>query len=746
MLGLLTFALAAAVADPRPELIELQLAGQPRAALTRVEQEISLHPEESRRIGLEYLRGHLLDTLQRFGEASDAFVRSLAASPALQPYSRYRLALDHDRMGHPEVAAGLIATVVAGDPRSPLIPEAVRLLDRTLGEGGDCQLLSRLRAEALPAAQRREIELMRAECALRAGYSELARSLWVSLLQEDTGDETALRAAGRLSEHVSEAEHGRVPMLIGLAFERHDEIESALRSFQRAVGKGDALSVREAYETQLRIGLCLLAGQRYAEASLAFAHLAGLAKTPADRARALYQEGRAHELRGAGPAADQKYRQAYLADPQGAVWAAPALLSALRIEWRAGSETAALSLYDKLAAVPAWRREAARAALFLAASDLVRGRGDRVGAWLAQARLGGDPDRLEAGYWNGRRAELAGNGREAVSRYLEVLRADPHHPLAGSARARLAAEPLLPIAAAEERRLAASSHRDNVYSACLLLASDPAVEPARMAACRHRLVQMLLADPGAAPYLRLVEVPVRQWPLWSAPLTRPADLLLALGVWHPGAAEVRAHFPPSDPSLAFTGALLLARRSDFTESIALAQKLRESTPSRVLLELQPPEYRRLLYPFLYKDAVLVQARFRGTDPILLIALIREESLFNPTLRSPASGLGLTRLSLATARRLASQIHLERLTPENLDLPEVSIALGAIYLGALLKDFNGAVVPALAGYQAGEPEAAVWRSQCFSQEPEELYTKLGTTEARDFVRRVLAAREQYASLY
>src|SRR3954454_14642470 len=114
MLGLLTFALATTVtaADPRPELIELQLAGQTRVELARVEQELSVRPEASRRLGLDFLRGHLLDLLQRPDEASDAFVRALAASPAVQPYSRYRLALDHYRMGHPEVAAGLIATVV----------------------------------------------------------------------------------------------------------------------------------------------------------------------------------------------------------------------------------------------------------------------------------------------------------------------------------------------------------------------------------------------------------------------------------------------------------------------------------------------------------------------------------------------------------------------------------------------------------------------------------------------------------
>ncbi len=740
MLGLLTFALATTVsaADPRPDLIELQLAGQARVELTRVEQELAVHPEASRRIGLDFLRGHLLDLMGRPDEASDAFVRALAASPAIQAHSRYRLAFDHYRMGHPEVAAGLVATVVAGDPRSPLIPAAVWLLDHTISEGGDCQLLSRLRAEALPAPQRREIELMRSECAQRAGYTELSRSLSLSLLQEDIGDETARRAADQLYARVSEAEHGRVPLLIGRALERHGDIDRALRSYQRAVGKGDALSARDAYEAQLRIGSCLLAAQRYAEASLAFARLAAMGKSAADRAAAAYQEGAAHELRGSSAAAAQKYRQAYQADPQGSL-AAPTLLAALRIDARAGADAAALNLYEKLTALPKWRPEAARAALYLAASDLVRGRADRAAPWLAEARLGNAGDRLEADYWSGRLAELGGKSREALARYLDVLRADPHHPLAGAARARLAGEPLARAALAEGRRLAASGHRDNVYSGWLLLGGDTAAQ----GAARRRLEAMLAADPGAAPYLRLAEVPVRRWPLWSQPLTRPADLLLALGVW-PAAADLRAHFPAANPPLAFTGALLLARSGDLAGSIALAQELRDRTPSRVPLELQPLELRRLLDPFPYKEALLVQARLRGVDPLLLIALIREESAFDPARLSPTADRNLAPLSLATALRLAPQIQLERLKPADLDRPEVAIALAAIHLGALLRDFNGAVVPALAGYQAGEPAAALWRSQSFSQEPEEMFTKLGTREARDFVRRVYAARDRYAA--
>jgi len=742
MFGTLTLAVAVTVADPRAELVELQLAGQPRQALARVEQEMAEQPELSRRLGLGFLYAHLLDATGRRGDGSKAFVNAIGETPALELYSRYRAALDLDRLGHPEMAAGLVAKVPASAPKSPLIPEAVWLLAHTLREGGDCQVLRGLRPEVLPAAQRRAIQLAQGDCALRTGHPDRARGLLAGLLDESRADEPARGAADRLAGMVPEAEAGRLPMLIGFTFHQHSEFDRAVRQLQQATGRGDALSGRDAYEAQLMLGLSLLSQQRYAEASLVFARLAAAAKSPAERARALYHEGLAHELRGAWPAAAASFRRAYRAEPLGREWAAPALLSALRLEWRGGAEAGALALYQRLTERPEWRGEAARAALFLAASDLVRGRRDRARPWLDQAFLGGPDDRLEASYWSGRLAELARDGHGAVNRYLEVLRADPNHPLARAAQARLAAEPLARTAAAEGRRLASSRSLDNVYGAWLLLGDgDPAGK-----AAQRRLEQMLLADRNAAPYLRLAEVPVRRWPLWKSDLSDPEEMLLALGVWHEGAPAVAEHFPLSEPSLAFTGGALLARGGDIARSIAIAEALRARAPGRLPLALQPRAYRRLLYPLPYREALIAQGRIRGVNADLLTALIREESRFDASALSPAASRGLNGLAPATARRLAIQLNLARLAPEDYYRPEVSIALGAAYLGALLKDFGGAELPALAAYNAGETQAAAWRSQCFTQEPEEYFTKIGRRETRDFAARVLAGRAQYAELY
>jgi soluble lytic murein transglycosylase len=77
---------------------------------------------------------------------------------------------------------------------------------------------------------------------------------------------------------------------------------------------------------------------------------------------------------------------------------------------------------------------------------------------------------------------------------------------------------------------------------------------------------------------------------------------------------------------------------------------------------------------------------------------------------------------------------------------VSIALASTYVAQLLKEFGGGPHLAAAAYNAGEPQAALWKRYCFSAEPEEYFTKVTFQETRDYLRKVLAARTHYQELH
>jgi soluble lytic murein transglycosylase len=740
MISTVALFLSLAASDPRPLLIQMQLDGRIREALARVEQELEDHPAASRRLGLDFLRGHLLDRMGDSHDAADAFAESMNSTPPLALHSRYRLALEQDRMGHPEVAAGLVATVVRTG-EGPLQTDAIRLLDKTLASGGDCRLLRGLRTEGLETAERRQLLLTQAECALKGDLRELGRNLLISLLRESLADEPARIAAEKLSGMVSEQERGQLPLLLGMTFHRHREFERALQQLRRVQGKGDELPGRELFEARYAAARSQFWMGQYAIAAGAFGSLAPGAPSPEAQARVLYQQGRSYELLGQWRYAVTTFRRAYQAEPQGD-WAAAALLSALRVEWRRGDEAAALPLLDLLASRREWRETLRRAALFLASSDLVRGRRGRAGTWLEMA-VGGDPDdRLEVAYWSGRLDELERDSKGAVTSYLTVLRLDPYHPLARASLLRLDTEPLSRTALAEGKRLLASKRPEDLFSAWVLLGEDPAA-----ATAQRKLRDRLLADRATSRFVRLTVVPVDQWPLWDRPLEQPDEMLLALGAWHEGAPAVAEYFPATgDPSLAFTGSLLLSRAGETAASISLAEALRNRAPSRVPLAIQPQEFQRLLYPMPYREALIAQSRLRGVDLKLLAALFRAESRFEPEAMSPTTARGLAQLTLPTARRIADQIELGRLDVKDLYRPEVSIALGAAHLGDLMRSYKGNAFLAVTAFNAGESQANLWRSYCYSQEPEELFSKVGFRETRNYLRRVLTAWGHYQELY
>jgi soluble lytic murein transglycosylase-like protein len=93
------------------------------------------------------------------------------------------------------------------------------------------------------------------------------------------------------------------------------------------------------------------------------------------------------------------------------------------------------------------------------------------------------------------------------------------------------------------------------------------------------------------------------------------------------------------------------------------------------------------------DQVILRAGEEyGVDPRLLHAVIWQESKYDMHARSGAGAQGLMQLIPATASRFNCQ---------NMSDPVQNVEAGTKYLRFLLERFNGNVVLALAGYNAGE---------------------------------------------
>src|SRR5207249_2601250 len=117
--------------------------------------------------------------------------------------------------------------------------------------------------------------------------------------------------------------------------------------------------------------------------------------------------------------------------------------------------------------------------------------------------------------------------------------------------------------------------------------------------------------------------------------------------------------------------------------------------ARAMRPRSPGALREYLYPLGYWETVRAAARAHGVDPLLVLAVIRQESLFEPEAVSSAGARGLMQLLPATARQLAGA--------DAAALADVAtnIDLGTRLLARLLRQYGGATVKALAAYNGGE---------------------------------------------
>jgi soluble lytic murein transglycosylase len=95
------------------------------------------------------------------------------------------------------------------------------------------------------------------------------------------------------------------------------------------------------------------------------------------------------------------------------------------------------------------------------------------------------------------------------------------------------------------------------------------------------------------------------------------------------------------------------------------------------------------------------------DPLLVSALIKTESNFDPNARSARGAAGLMQLLPTTAKELARELHYDHFKESDLENPEININLGTYYLRKLTDEFHGNQVLALAAYNAGQGTVEDW---------------------------------------
>lgn len=141
------------------------------------------------------------------------------------------------------------------------------------------------------------------------------------------------------------------------------------------------------------------------------------------------------------------------------------------------------------------------------------------------------------------------------------------------------------------------------------------------------------------------------------------------------------------------------------------------------------------YP--YRTPPAVQG---APEPALVLGITRQESGFDPGVRSHADARGMMQLLPSTAKLVARKIGVSYSLPMLYE-PDYNMRLGSSYLGDQVDRFSGSYIMAAAAYNAGPGRPPQWVAMCGdprtdSTDPLDFIECIPFSETRNYVMRVM----------
>ncbi len=148
----------------------------------------------------------------------------------------------------------------------------------------------------------------------------------------------------------------------------------------------------------------------------------------------------------------------------------------------------------------------------------------------------------------------------------------------------------------------------------------------------------------------------------------------------------------------------------------------------------------------FEDLVLSYARTESLNALFIFSTMRQESLFEGFASSGVGARGLMQIMPATGQEIARQINWPaNFTPDDLFRPLVSIRLGARYLARQRDAFNGDLFAALAAYNGGPGNSAIWLALAHD-DPDLFLEIIRIKETRDYIQQIYEFINLYRLVY
>ncbi len=223
------------------------------------------------------------------------------------------------------------------------------------------------------------------------------------------------------------------------------------------------------------------------------------------------------------------------------------------------------------------------------------------------------------------------------------------------------------------------------------------------------------------------------------------DELAFLGLFDEAAPQLES---VSDASVnwAFTLANLYRRGDRADRAIAFAEPLWKKVPAEYPVEFIPKDQLEMLYPAPYADSLLKYAVPRGVDPRLLLAIMRQESRFQPDVKSYAAARGLMQFISTTSTKVASELGRDNFKQDELYYPPTATLFGSQYLADLFKMFPDQPDAVAASYNGGDDNMKRWLARSKSNLPDVYVPEIIYAQSKDYVYKVMTSYRMYQFIY
>ncbi|GAB1544882.1 transglycosylase SLT domain-containing protein [Scytonema sp. NUACC21] len=199
----------------------------------------------------------------------------------------------------------------------------------------------------------------------------------------------------------------------------------------------------------------------------------------------------------------------------------------------------------------------------------------------------------------------------------------------------------------------------------------------------------------------------------------------------------------------YTDGLMRLAQEEYLVAIDKISKLEDRETPQEKAEYQKLRqqltYWQARYPLPYLKEIEKWSEQYQLNPLLVTALMRQESRFQKKARSVAGATGLMQVMPDTAKWIAPQIKVDS-KKINLEDPNENIRLGTWYLDHTHEQYGGNSMLAIASYNAGPGNVAKWLQILPKQDPDEFVEAIPFDETKNYVRQVFGNYWNYLRLY